>query len=237
MKIIVINFSGNVGKSTIAHHVLAPRMPGAEVISVETINSEDGQNTPSLRGTEYRELQEHIQTIDDVIVDVGASNAEDVVRLMKQYSGSHEDFDLFIVPTVASSKQQRDTIATIEALADMGVTANKIKFVFCLVDESDHIERTFSGLFDYVKSDKKAVVDATIKIRRNELFDNLKGSRVTIAELVADTTDYKAAIRDSETSEQKVGFARKLAFRRLAFGVTEELDGVFNKLLASSYHE
>lgn len=36
MKVAVINFSGNVGKTTIARHLLAPRIPGAEVVSIES---------------------------------------------------------------------------------------------------------------------------------------------------------------------------------------------------------
>ena len=34
MKLAVINFSGNVGKSTVTRHLLAPRLPGARVIAV-----------------------------------------------------------------------------------------------------------------------------------------------------------------------------------------------------------
>ena len=34
MKIAVINFSGNVGKSTVARHLLMPRVEGADLISV-----------------------------------------------------------------------------------------------------------------------------------------------------------------------------------------------------------
>ena len=37
MKIAVLNFSGNVGKSTIARHLLSPRMPKAGLVAVETI--------------------------------------------------------------------------------------------------------------------------------------------------------------------------------------------------------
>lgn len=33
MKIAVINFSGNVGKTTLAHHLLAPCTPGSEYIA------------------------------------------------------------------------------------------------------------------------------------------------------------------------------------------------------------
>ncbi len=43
MKVAVINFSGNVGKTTIAGHLLVPRIDGAELIAVETINADEGQ--------------------------------------------------------------------------------------------------------------------------------------------------------------------------------------------------
>jgi hypothetical protein len=99
MKIAVINFSGNVGKSTVAHHLLAPRLEGAEVISIESINS-DGTEIAALRDKEFDELQERMMSRMNVVVDVGASNVEDYVSLMQRYEGSHEDFDRFVVPTV-----------------------------------------------------------------------------------------------------------------------------------------
>ena len=43
MKIAVINFSGNVGKTTIARHLLLPRIDGAELFSVESLNAADGE--------------------------------------------------------------------------------------------------------------------------------------------------------------------------------------------------
>ena len=134
MKVAVINFSGNVGKTTIARHLLAPRMPGAEVISIESINADDGQAAP-LRGSQFGELQEYLQTVDNVVVDIGASNVEDLLSLMRKYRGSHEDFDYFIVPTVPALKQQQDTIATLAELARIGIPAAKIRLVFNLVED------------------------------------------------------------------------------------------------------
>jgi hypothetical protein len=92
MKIAVINFSGNVGKTTVARHLLAPRIEGAEVIAIESINADDGQ-TQALRGRQFGELQEYLQTVENVVVDIGASNVEDLLSLMRKYRGSHEDFD------------------------------------------------------------------------------------------------------------------------------------------------
>ena len=45
MKIAVINFSGNVGKTTVARHLLLPRIQGAELISVESVNTRTLQST------------------------------------------------------------------------------------------------------------------------------------------------------------------------------------------------
>ena len=42
MKIAVINFSGNVGKTTVARHMLLPRVEGAELINVESLNADEG---------------------------------------------------------------------------------------------------------------------------------------------------------------------------------------------------
>jgi hypothetical protein len=84
MKVAVINFSGNVGKTTIARHLLAPRIEGAEVIAIESINADDDQ-TAALRGSQFGELQEYLQTVDSVVVDIGASNVEDLLSLMRKY--------------------------------------------------------------------------------------------------------------------------------------------------------
>jgi len=74
MKIAVINFSGNVGKTTVARHLLAPRLAGAEVIAIESINAGDDQQH-AIRGRQFGELQEFLQTVDNAVVDIGASNS------------------------------------------------------------------------------------------------------------------------------------------------------------------
>ena len=81
MKVAVINFSGNVGKTTVARHLLAPRITGAEVIAIESINADDGQ-AQALRGRQFGELQEYLQTVENVVVDIGASNVEELLALM-----------------------------------------------------------------------------------------------------------------------------------------------------------
>jgi hypothetical protein len=229
MKVAVINFSGNVGKSTVSRHLLAPRMNHAAVIPVESINS-DGSQDEAIKGKQFGELQEALMLMDDAVVDIGASNVEDFIHLMKQYKGSHEDFDFFVVPTVPTSKQQRDTISTIDALADIGVPAKKIRLVFNMVELDDVPERVFSGLFEYQTSAKSFTLRPDAVIHVNDIYGKLKGTEHGIKEVLADDTDYKEALKKTSDAAEKLRFAQLIALKRLAAGVTDELDAVFKTL-------
>ncbi|MDN3368320.1 MULTISPECIES: StbB family protein [Ralstonia solanacearum species complex] len=231
MKIAVINFSGNVGKSTIARHLLAPRLGNATVIAVETINADDNDGM-QMRGNEFGALQENLLSLDAAVVDIGASNVEELVSRMKSYQGSHEDFDMFVVPTVPESKQERDTISTIEALADdVGVDRERIRVVLNMVDPRNPPARTFPMLFKFHAAHRGFVLREEAAIFENELFGKLANSQRTIADILDDMTDYKAMIRDAESPEEKTELARKVSMRRLAVGVNAQLDGVFAALM------
>jgi hypothetical protein len=49
MKVAAINCSGNVGKTTVARHLLAPRIEGAEVIAIESTNADGVPHRDALR--------------------------------------------------------------------------------------------------------------------------------------------------------------------------------------------
>jgi hypothetical protein len=139
MKLAVINYSGNVGKTTVARHLLAPRMPDCQVVAVESINADDGQPV-TIRGRQFAQLQEFLQSVDNVVVDIGASNVEELLKLMRRYQDSQEDFDGFIVPTVPARKQQQDTAATLAELARIGVPPDRLRVVFNQVDDDIAID-------------------------------------------------------------------------------------------------
>lgn len=229
MKVAVINFSGNVGKSTVARHLLAPRMNNAQVIAVESINS-DGTEDESIKGKQFGQLSEALALVDDAVVDIGASNVEDLINQMKQYRGSHEDFDFFVVPTVSKHKQQRDTISTIEALSEIGVPAKKIRLVFNMVEQDESPEVIFSGLFEYHESEKTFTLKPNAVMHANDIYGKLKGSEQTIAAILADTTDLKEQLKAAKEPEEKLRISRLIGIKRLAAGVSEELDAVFKAL-------
>ena len=128
-----MNFSGNVGKTTIAAHLLKPRMPNARIYSVESINAgadASGVEVEKLRGKKFGSMIDAIMMLDDAVIDVGASNVEDFMKMMQQYDGSHEEIDIFVVPTVKEKKVQADTVNTVRALRALNIPAKKIRIVF-----------------------------------------------------------------------------------------------------------
>jgi hypothetical protein len=234
MKIAVINFSGNVGKSTIARHLLRPRIEGAELIAVESLNADDSQGQ-ALRGRQFGALQEYLQTVDNVVVDIGASNVEDLLGLMHRYRGSHEDFDCFVVPTVPALKQQQDTIATLVELAELGVAPSRVKLVFNMVEDEEVVTQAFDHLLTFIAERPIAGADPACRLGRNEIYGRVKGSGVELSALMRDETDYKALIVQAQGTADKLALAQRLATRRLASGVVPELDACFSALALTTH--
>lgn len=232
MKIAVLNFSGNVGKTTIARHLLLPRIPGAALIAVESINADDDHQGQSLRGRQFAELQEYLQTVDSAVVDIGASNVEELLGLMHRYRGSQEDFDAFVIPTVPALKQQRDTTATLLEMSRLGVPAARLKIVFNMVEEDSDITQTFEPLLEFLLACPVATASIRARLSANEIYGRVKSMEVApdLIQLSKDTTDFKSLILKSAKLEEKLALAQALANRRLAFGVVPELDACFAAL-------
>ena len=233
MKLAVINFSGNVGKTTIARHLLAPRIAGAEVIAVESLNADDSE-AQALRGRQFGELQEYMQTVDAVVVDIGASNVEDLLTLMHRYRGSHDDFDVFVVPTVAALKQQKDTIATLVELSRLGVQAARVRVLFNMVESGIPVAFSFAPLLEFVAQHPIALADTRCHLGTNEVYQRIKDSGEQLLALARDDRDYKAQIVQARTTADKLALAQKLATQRLARGVVPELDACFVALQLES---
>ena len=229
MKLAVINFSGNVGKTTVARHLLAPRIPGCQVVAVESINADDGQSV-TIRGRQFAQLQEFLQSVDNVVIDIGASNVEELLKLMHRYRDSQQDFDGFIIPTVPARKQQQDTAATLTELARIGVPPDRLRLVFNQIDDDSPIARTFDTLLAYCASSGVVQPRPAEFISFNEVYALVRGTGQSLAELAADSTDYKAAIAKASAQSDKLALAHRLAVQRLARGVVPELDACFEAL-------
>lgn len=183
MKIIVMNNSGNVGKTTICQNMLVPRLNGIDVIRVETLN-DDGESTgEKLSADLFDEIFESILSSENVLVDVGASNVEVFnYKLENEFVGSHSFIDYFIIPVTPDEKQQRDTISTIKTLIDMGVDIDKIKVVFNRLNVKKDLLKQFETLImseDLKEYDYSFISETPlIGINNTTLFETLKKANI-----------------------------------------------------------
>lgn len=228
---VIINFSGNTGKSTTADNLLAPRMGGAKIVRIETINAHEGDSDENMTGKQYGDLVDGAALFDDLVVDVGSSNVEVFQRLMNQYKGSHNIWDYFVVPVVPSDKQIKDTIATIEALSSGGIPAKKIRLLFNKVESEDvDLEKAFAPIFNYYNAEKKFTLNTNAVVYEHEFFSRAREQGKTIQDILDDKTDYNALIKSSETPEDKLMYSRKRALIWLASELNEKLDKAFKAL-------
>lgn len=237
MNIAVINFSGNVGKTTVCRHLLMPRLPGAEIINVESINADAAQEG-AIKGSQFGQLQDYLQSRRNVVVDVGASNVETLLKLMVKFHGSHEEFDYFVVPTVPAMKQQEDTIGTLVALSKVGIPAQKIRVVFNQLDdgcEAIEVERSFGPVLGFLRQNPSiATVDVRCAIETNEIFERAKLTPAkSISDWAHDETNFKAMIAQAADQAEKLSWANQLGTRRLAQGILPKLDACFEALALS----
>ena len=233
MKVVVMNFSGNVGKTTVAGHLLKPRMGNAPIFSVESINvdaSADGLDVEKMKGKKYGNLVQELMKLDDAIVDVGASNVEEFIKLMQQYDSSHEEFDYFVIPVVKEKKQQADTINTIQALKRLGIAKNKIRVVFNKAEVDDEIEEEFQSILGYANQEKSFLANPKAVIHVNEVFERMKEVGKSLGDITADETDYRAKLREAKDDAEKDHCVRMVALKRLGVTANKNLDAAFSAI-------
>lgn len=229
MKIVLINYSGNVGKTTVARHLLAPRLKNAEFFDIETINA-DGEEGNVFTGKQFQKLSALARMADNLIVDVGASNVEEFMERMKMQAGSHEDFDLFLMPVTVGRKQQRDTAKMMFDLIELGVPKKKIAVVFNMVERADEVPDVFNLIF--ATGEKLGIkINEDLAIHENEVF-TLVGKK-SLKEILDDGKNYMELMVTAKTVEEKRDFSNKVGIKRLAVGASAELDNLFKLIVKS----
>jgi len=236
MKVAVINFSGNVGKSTVVRHLLAPRMPDAEIFAIESINSDEMENNAQakrMRGEEFGKLYARLLTVDSAIVDVGASNVEEFDLRMDEYDGSYDVFDLFVLPTLVDAKQQKDTRATIEALSLKGVEPGKIRVLFNKAPKpsQEPLSQAYSQIFHTHERDQLFVLDPEVVLYQSGVFSAAAEAGVTVHELAGSRDHYKALLGEATTDSEKERLGFLIANASMAVGVDKQLESVFRALM------
>jgi sulfur carrier protein ThiS len=208
-------------------------MPAATLLSIESINA-DGQEAVTLRGKQFAELLDALALSEQgVIVDVGASNVEDFLQRMTQTRRSHQLFDAFVVPVMPGAKQARDCIATIEALAAIGVPGHKVHVICNGMDAIDTLQTAFGPLLAYLSDTGRARL-AQGHISDSEAYSRLASAGVTLVQvLAADAGTLEEGMRTAQTPQERLAASRALALHGLAETAAEELDAIWQDLITA----
>lgn len=233
MKIATVNYSGSVGKTVTTSHLLAPRIPHAEIIAVESTNesaADLGLDVEQMRGGQFGRLFRKLLMAEAAIVDVGASNIEDFLAELVKYDQAHLEIDYYVLPVVASGKAQRETIKTIQALSEMGVPSERVRVLFNRVDSD--VREEFAAIFGYAHQSGDFRANPEAVIFENEVFDLLANKRTTIKEILADPRDYRHELRQADRDDVKLvsHLSDMHALQSLARPVDRQLDKAFGAL-------
>lgn len=237
MKIAVLNYTGSVGKTVIASHLLAPRLSNSQIFAIESTNETAGDlglDIDQLRGEQFGQLFRELLILDNAIIDVGASNIEDFLDHMLKYEDSHAEIDLFVLPVVSTGKAQRETIKTVSALVGLGVEPKRIQVIFNRV-EGD-VEDNFSSILMYAQKSGEFIANPAVAIFENEVFELLAEQRTTIADVLADKTDYRQKLREADRKNKPLinKLTNMHSLQALAKPVNRQLDKVFIALIGSN---
>ncbi|MBQ9724358.1 MAG: hypothetical protein IJV56_03335 [Neisseriaceae bacterium] len=224
MKIAVLNYSGNVGKTTIARDLLKQNLTDYEIITIDTVNA-DGQETMLLKGEDDRQIYVELLVQDNVILDIGSSNLEAYLKNSQKHRDLLNIVDKFIIPTTTDKKQQADSLKTVADLINFGVDKNKI---FVLVNR---VEKEKEDLFSEIIAPYKQVKINIVKtfIPRHELYD-IGGLVSTRA---ADETDYRALMEEERKNgdmEKARDFANMFVLQQTAISMNEKYLQIFNEI-------
>lgn len=235
MIVTILNWTGTVGKTTLAAHLLAPRMDNAPIFAIESINETAaslGIDVEKMKGNKFRELFKKIMLEENAIIDVGASNIEEFMSNMIKFDDSHEEIDYFIVPVTSGTKEQKETISMVDSLAKIGVPANKIRVVFNRV--SADVSDEFPYVLGFCKKEKSFIANPKCAIWETELFDALSVKQLNIDTILNDPNDYKSMLRTNREASEKERnqWADMHGLKALSKSVKRNLDEVYASLFA-----
>lgn len=232
MKRAIVNYSGSVGKTVVATHLLKPRMPNAKFFAVESINQSASDlgvaDVETLQGRAVGDLIEQLVLEDEAIIDIGASNIESFFEAASRFHGAIDDFDSFIIPVTSEQKAWQESLKTVEALAAIGVPADKIILLPNRIVNDPQSE--IPGVFNYCKKTKKATVSADAFLYESEIYGYLAHHKLSFDALIDESVDYRALAKAEADPEKAKEYARMYRWTKLAIPVRKNLDDCYTAL-------
>ena len=232
MKVVVINLSGNTGKTTLTKHMFTPLLKATR-ISIEDTNAGDGTPDLEISSTKFKKLAAELNTADDdvnFVVDVGASNAKAMIANFDALSSTTEMIDCWVIPATPSSKQIVDSLRTAEALKELGIDAKKIVLLPNNVTDLESFDSDFAHIF---KARDFGFVVPENAILATEAFAMLRNDERSIFDVVNNKPDFaekKAELRKNDDKDGLVKLGHEMVLFDLSRHTARNIQDVYSQL-------
>lgn len=232
MYVLVINQSGNVGKTTIADNVFAPRLKDVRRIRFSVLEPTFTlpEDISVIGSKSYLNIIMGMVAADNVIIDISDKCTEAFMSLVNRSTGILDEFDLIVVPTLADPKIMFDTIGTIEFLARHNVPKEKVKLVFNQADSDDG----FDILENHYSEHQTFTWNPAAALPETAFLKHAIGSTngPTINDLATDKTNFHELLKNESDKAKRTELARKIIVAQKAKNIVKKFDSLYVELIS-----
>ena len=234
MKILILNNSGNVGKSFISRELIYPNLNDDKIIvEVETHNSSSSNfnvNTVKISGDDFSQLSKLFFQYDDLVVDLGASQIEKFFNELRLNDKEVlDEIDLIVLPVIPNIKEVEDTLVLLQQLnkLDLGIQVKVI------LNRCRDIKK-----FDFFMNEAKELgykINTKLQLQDYRAIQDLEEDKILTTEILASDKDYKQEAKQAYRNDDKA-LGDKLSdlymLRSAAKAIRKDLDRVYALLIS-----
>lgn len=232
MKIILINLSGNTGKTTLSKNMFAPLI-GAKRISIEDTNDDGEAVDITISAANFKNLAAEIYMADDdmnFVVDIGASNAKAMFKMFDQLSATAALFDAWIIPVTPDTKHS-DALQTAESLENVGISKDKIAFLPTNVRDISTYESDFSTILAAREFGFFVPNNAVLQTEAVSMLWREDRNIIDVAKTNPDFAKMKAELkRASASKEEEIKLGKEFVLHAMCQSAARNIQSVFNEL-------
>ena len=187
------------------------------------------------------EIVPELLLVDNAIIDVGASSVDEFLQNSKEHN-LFDVIDMIVIPTVLESKQVADIIKIVKELQKFGSSEEKIFIVLNKVKEELDNNKAIEQNPHYNSlalsfSSTGVEYDPEYRLLEYEVVDKISELELSIADVLADKTDYMKEIErikkdENIPKEEKLKSVKELYDKHLVQKRAKEMQKDFERLAA-----
>lgn len=200
MKVMLINNSGNVGKSFFSREFFYPNMSDPLIVEIESNNDSSTDfdlNIEKITAKKLEKLNQFLLMNDDVIVDLGASQIENFLENLSNYDDLLEEIDLIVVPVPDNRKMHKDSLTVLDLLNEAKLGIDIEIFLNQCSDIDD---------FDFFIAEAKArnfVIDKNLIFEKFKVVKTLDEDTLLSSFVAKSEKDFKSLAKEAYKSGDK----------------------------------